>query len=183
MSIDLGTVQPPVANATSVFILNLGTLPLEIPTVVGYYATPVVTTTFPIQVPAGEWVEVRLDFGAYQAPPIGQFSETVRIPCNDPVTPEANVVVTGSIGGVAGVIRPESIYFGTVALNTAVDRECTFLNQGTVDLHIEKVAWRSRGGPFTLASSPLNAVVPPADRLPYTWSSGLSRHPVHSATS
>ena len=41
---------------------------------VGYYATPVVTTSFPIEVPPGEWVEVKLDFGAYHAPVIGQFS-------------------------------------------------------------------------------------------------------------
>jgi predicted acylesterase/phospholipase RssA len=166
VNIDIGTVQPPFANAASVFIMNLGTLPLEVATMVGYYATPVVTTSFPIEVPPGEWVEVKLDFGAYHAPVIGQFTDTVRILCNDPVTPEADAVVTGSVAGLRGAMRPESIDFGMVSLNTAVDRESAFLNQGTVDLHIANAAWRRKGGPFTLVSSPLNAVVPAGGSLP-----------------
>src|SRR5262249_4576716 len=119
ITIDLGTIHPPFNNATSVFVLNTGTLPLEIPTMLGYYASPISTQAFPIKIDPGQWVEVKLDFGIYRAPAIGNFTETIRILSNDPVTPEAQVTLTGTIGGAKGEIRPEFIDFGTVAVSAA----------------------------------------------------------------
>jgi hypothetical protein len=166
--IDLGTVQPPVRNAATLFILNLGTFPLEIASVLGYYATPVITAPSTFVVAVGDWVEVDLDFGAYQAPTTGTFSETVRVLCNDPVTPEAQVVLTGAVAGARGAIRPEFLDFGTVAINATAQLECAFVNQGTIPLQIQNVGWRRRRGPFTLASSPLNVTVPAGGSAPLT---------------
>ena len=168
MNIGLGTVQAPVPAATSVFIMNIGTLPLEVSPVMGYYLTPVVTQSFPVEVPPGDWVEVKLDFGAYHAPVIGPFTETARIPCNDPLTPEAQVVVTGTSPGIRGVISPEFIDFGTVALNSRVPKACSFVNKGTVDLHIEAAGWRSKKSAFTLSPSPVGETVAAGQSLDMT---------------
>jgi len=163
ITVNLGTIQPPVNNVTSVFILNTGTLQLEIPTMLGYYASPTSSQAFPIKIDPGKWLEVKLDFGIYRAPGIGAFSEILRILNNDPITPEAQVTLTGSVGGAKGDIRPEFIDFGTVGLNTAVQRTTVFENKGTVDLHINKIAWRNNPTDFRL-------VAPPT--LPYTLPAG-----------
>jgi hypothetical protein len=84
---------------------------------------------------------------------IGQFTETLLIPSNDPVTPEAHVSLRGAVAGVKGTIRPDFIDFGTVAVSSAVDRDCT-----------------------------LNATVPAGGSLPSTSSSGRSRRLACSAT-
>jgi hypothetical protein len=68
VTINLGTIQPPVSDAASVFILNQGTLVLEIPTMLGYYANPVGNQAFPIKIDPGEWAEVQLDFGTSKRP-------------------------------------------------------------------------------------------------------------------
>ena len=168
VTINVGTIQPPVNDAASVFILNQGTLALEIPTMLGNYATPVGSQAFPIKIEPGKWAEVQLDFGTYRAPGIGTFSETLRILSNDPVTPEAHVIINGAVGGAKASIVPEFIDFSTVGLNTAVQRTMDFQNKGTVDLHINKIAWRA-GTDFRLVQPPtLPCLVPAGGSLTLT---------------
>jgi hypothetical protein len=165
VTIDLGAVQPPVNNAASVFILNLGTLALEIPAMLAYWTTPVVMLSFPIVIDPGTWAEVKFDFGFYHAPlGPGSFSETLRILNNDPVTPEAQVTISGAVPGPAGAIRPEFVDFADVGLNATVTRQAVFENEGTVDLHVDKLRW-SNGTDFRLGQ-------PPA--LPYAVEAGAS---------
>jgi len=80
------------------------------------------------------------------------FSETLRILCNDPVTPEAHVIINGAVGGAKASIVPEFIDFSTVGLNTAMQRTTDFQNKGT-DLHITKIAWRAATN-FRLVQQP-----------------------------
>jgi len=153
VALDLGTIQPPVNDVGSVFILNQGTLALEIPTMLGSNASPTNGQTFPIRIEPEAWVEVQLDFGMYYASAIGVFSETLRILSNDPVTPEAHVVLRGAVPGTKASMVPEFINFETVGLNTAAQRTTDVHNSGTVDLHINKVAWRA-GTDFAVVQPP-----------------------------
>jgi hypothetical protein len=164
VTIDIGTIQPPLNNAAGVFVLNLGTRELEIPTVLGFFATPVTGQAFPLRIAPGQWAEVRFDVGVYTGSGVGAFAETVRILSNDPITPEANVVVRGAVGGSSGAIRPEYIDFAAVAVNTAVQRSTAFQNLGTTDLHVEKLAWRN--------ATDFRLVQPPT--LPYLVPAGQS---------
>lgn len=107
--------------------------------------------------------KIPLDFGLYHAPGIGRFAETIRIICDDPVTPEAAVILEGGLGGAKGRINPEFIDFSGVSISTAARRATTFENTGTVDLHIMKIVWQS-GNEFKLVQTPA---------LPYTVAAGL----------
>jgi hypothetical protein len=162
VTVDLGTVQPPVADALTVYLLNLGSLPLEITDLAGYYVTPVGTQTLPIVIAPNQWTEVHFDLGTWRALGIGRFSETLRILSNDPVTPTAEVVVNGLVAGTKGRIAPEYVNFGFVPANTAVQRTVEFRNEGSLDLHVTRIAWQS-GVDFRLAPQPM---------LPATVSAG-----------
>ena len=152
VTIDLGTVQPPVNDAFTVYILNVGNLRLEITDLPGYHVQQV-GKTFPILIDPGQWTEVHFNLGTGWAMGIGRFSETLRILSNDPVTPTAQVIVNGMVGGIKGWIVPEYVDFGLVAPNTTVQRTVEFRNEGTIDLHVTKIVWQT-GKDFRLAPQP-----------------------------
>jgi hypothetical protein len=165
LKVSLGAVQPPVTDATRVYILNLGTFPLEIPMMLGYNVNPVPTQAFPIEIQPGQWAEVHLDLGTFRPMSPGPLNETLRILSNDPVTPEAPVYVAGVVAGVTGELRPEFINFGDVGINAAAPAQPTaFFNKGTVDLHIADLAWNTGDG-FALVQPPV---------LPYVVAAGTS---------
>ena len=161
LRLNIGTIQPPVSNAVSFSILNLGQIDLEIPTMLGNFASSPPNQIFPIKIGPGEWTAVKLDLGIYHAPGIGAFTETVRILCNDPVTPEAHVIIDGAVGGAKGSIVPDFIDFSFVSVNSSVQRTTVFQNKGTVDFHVNKIVWQT-GTFFRLAPPPTLPYLVPA---------------------
>lgn len=161
LTIDLGTVQPPVNNAASFFIYNSGDLALEVTAIRAKYASiaPNANLTFPLTIAPNEQREIKLDLGVYASPSIGRFSEMIRIECDDPMTPQASVILNGAVGGPKCKINPEYIDFSVVPVDSSVKMSATLENVGTVDLNI-KLAWQTReqGDPF-------NFVEPPQMRL------------------
>lgn len=161
VTVDLGIVQPPVVDALTIYILNLGNLRLEITDLPGYYVTPVGTQTLPILIDPGQWTEVHFDLATWRILGIGHFSETLRILSNDPVNPTAQVIVNGMVGGIRGRIVPEYINFGNVAPNITVQQTVEFRNEGTIDLHVNKITWQ-KGSDFRLAQQPVLPYLVPA---------------------
>jgi hypothetical protein len=100
----------------------------------------------------GRQQEIKLDLGVYASLPIGAFSETLRIISDDPITPEATVVLNGMVAGAKCRINPEFLNYGNVAAGSTTSRTALFENTGTVDLQINQISWQY-GKEFRLAQS------------------------------
>ncbi len=143
LTIDIGTVNPPKENAVSFFIGNLGNLPLQVTALQMRYTSVKSNSNlnFPMTIPPDGEAKIELDLGLFQRIDIGRFTETIRIECDDPVTPQAAVILQGVVPGPKCRINPEFLDFKQVAVNTSIGKTTTFENVGTVDLNF-KLVWK-----------------------------------------
>lgn len=118
-----------------------------------------------VSVPAGEVVELPVVFT-----PVTFLDYEARLvfSTNDPEQPQAELAVTGE-GVPAPVpdiaVRPMSLDFGEVGVNTDTVEYLIVANEGTAPLTLDAVS-QSGAGAFTLVTDPSFATVAPGTELP-----------------
>ena len=92
----------------------------------------------PLTIAAGDEVAFTLEFTPSSA---GPESATVRITSNDPVTPNLDLVTTGTGGaGALELALADGGDFGDVCLGSFVDRPLVLVNDGACSLHVTNIS-------------------------------------------
>lgn len=121
----------------------------------------------PASVPAGAERAVRVRFRPRTS---GQATARLVVDANGSAVPTRSVALRGS-GAVPDVrVRPSSLSFGSVAVDSAVTRNLTVVNDGTAPLTVEDVALTSGLVGVTEVEAPTTPIDPGARRtIPVTF--------------
>ncbi|MBN1334535.1 MAG: choice-of-anchor D domain-containing protein [Deltaproteobacteria bacterium] len=134
-TLDFGMLAVGASADQDVDICNDGDEPLAITAIeIGQVSAPFTSSSIldPV-VQVGACATVTVTFAPLSA---AVWDTRLWVHTNDPVTPRAGVVLTGTGGAPSFEISPTSVDFGTVWIGCTVDQDITLSNTGTSDLTI-----------------------------------------------
>lgn len=139
--LDFGTVCGGGPSYLTVTVYNVGGADLIVDTVTNIAGSAdfsvLPNPATPLTIAPGDEVAFTVEFTPSS---LGPESATIRITSNDPVTPNLDVVTTGTGGaGALELALADSGDFGDVCLGSFVDRPLVLVNNGPCSLHVTNV--------------------------------------------
>ncbi len=115
---------------------------------------------FPLIIPPGETRDITIQFMPMGFTPDPMQMATLTIMSNDPITPNKNVKVVGTVPPPVIQAAPDPLDFGEVCLNTSKILPLVIRNTGECNLTVSGITFSSTE--FTLVSAPaFPFIIPP----------------------